>query len=99
MPTPCHSNTALKVQPRSAEVSVGQQLVLTCSDLDMHLDFEIYWHKRSLAIHRIQSSRSDQLVINVTSINQTGLYFCCVLIPGQGKVCSPDAKVQVKGRS
>ena len=97
MPTPCHSNTALNVQPRSAEVSVGQQLVLTCSDLDMDLDSEIHWHKRALAIHSIQSNRSDQLVINVTSINQTGLYFCCVLKPGQGRVCSPDAKLQVKG--
>ena len=91
--------TALDVQPRITDVWVGQCLNLKCAVLAVELDLdpEIYWHKRPNDKHSIQSDKSSQLVINVTTVQQAGLYFCCVRKPGQGRVCSPDAKVQVKG--
>ena len=97
--TNSYFKTALDVQPRNTEVWVGQFLYLTCTVLHMELDLdsEIHWHKRPLATHSIQSDNSSQLVINVTTVQQSGLYFCCFMKPGGGRVCSPDAKVQVTG--
>ena len=98
--TTFYSNIALAVQPNMSEVWVGHRLVLTCTslDIDLRLDSEIFWHKRPNDTHSIQNDNSSQLVINATTIHQSGLYFCCTLSKfDQGRVCSPDANVKVKG--
>ena len=94
------SNIALAVQPNMSEVWVGHRLVLTCTslDIDLRLDSEIFWHKRPNDTHSIQNDNSGHLVMNAITAQQSGLYFCCTLLKfGQGRVCSPDAMVRVKG--
>ena len=98
--TTFYSNIALAVQPNMSEVWVGHRLVLTCTslDIDLRFDSEIFWHKRPNDTHSIQYDNSGQLVMNAITAQQSGLYFCCTLLNfDQGRVCSSDANVQVKG--
>ena len=68
---------------------------IKCMDLGTSiLDPTIYWYK--LPGKRIHSDQRGQLVINATTVQQSGIYVCCISIEDKER-CSPQSKIHVYG--
>ena len=88
-------STALAIQPRESDVMVGDTVSIKCMGLGTSiLDPVIYWYK--LPGNRMHSDQRGQLVINATTVQQSGIYVCCIFIEDKEK-CSPQSNINVYG--
>ena len=90
---------AVTVYPLKADVWIGSEVGLSCNAYHTcDADQVIYWYKNENSNVIIQNDTSQLFVMKATSVQQSGLYHCCVL--NEEGNCTPSEKaiVTVKGR-
>ena len=58
----------------------------------------IYWYKVPDIKTTIGRGAEGKLVIDITDMQQFGSYICCIVHPNGVSECSPEAKVNMKGK-
>ena len=78
---------------------IGSEVGLSCDTYNTcDADHVTYWYKSGNSNVIIQNDKSQRFVLKPTSVQQSGLYFCCVVNEDGLCVPSKKANVTVKGR-
>ena len=89
----------LDIQPRTADVALGHRAVIYCnSSQSSGPSHTIYWYKMPDIKTTMGRGADGILVIDITNMKQFGSYICCISHPNGVSECSPEAKVNRKGK-
>ena len=89
---------AVTVYPSETDVMIGNTITLYCNTTgECHAPPVIKWYHSQDKIVNVQNDFPQRLVLNATSVQQSGSYLCC--IPSEDGSCtlSEEANIEIKG--